>query len=96
MLGGRPMQPQRRPNAWRYAILATQTKQQNPSAGQRGFAFLPDINSGAFALPGARTLVDSRAYRRPTRHHSPASLPGRAARGSAFPRKATCQVPASD
>ena len=39
---------------------------------------------------------DSRAYRGPTHTTRRTGLPGRAARGSASPRKATCQVPASD
>ena len=43
---------------------------------------------------GLGAFVDSRADRRPTRHHSPASLQGRAARGSVFPRKVACH-PAS-
>jgi hypothetical protein len=46
MLGDRPMRP-KGGCAWRYASLAVQTKPQNPSAGQRGFAFLQHSASAA-------------------------------------------------
>jgi hypothetical protein len=39
-LAAGPCSPKEAERAWRYAILAIQTKQQNPSAGQRGFACL--------------------------------------------------------
>ena len=40
-------------------------------------------------------FVDSGGWRGPTRLTRRGSIPGRAARGSISPRKATCQVPAS-
>jgi hypothetical protein len=42
-LAAGPCSPKEAERAWRYAILSIQTKQRNPSAGQRGLLFYSTV-----------------------------------------------------
>jgi hypothetical protein len=57
-LAAGPCSPKEAERAWRYAILAIQTKQRNPSAGQRGFAFLqhPPYGHPPYGVTSARLI----------------------------------------
>jgi hypothetical protein len=82
-LAAGPCSPKEAERAWRYAILAIQTKQRNPSAGQRGFAFLQHsasaLRTSAYGVPWSARLIRGPGGRLWLRRTAPQPNPQREA-----------------